>query len=264
MRIHYLFSSPSSRQHLLISFLCFWTTTACAADWRKVREVDAPEAKQAAAADERYFYAVDNRVIAQYDRTTGERKAVSSGEAFHLNSGFLWNGKLYCAHSNYPLTPQQSDVRVLDPATMRLTVFKDFGDFGGSLTWAVHRDDVPDQSGWWCNFAHYGPENAKTILIRFDDAWREQARYVYPSEVLKQLGNYSLSGGIWRGDRLLCTGHDDPVLFVLKLPREGNVLEFVEQVAIPFTGQGIAADPQTGGLVGIDRKRRKVVFAEQK
>lgn len=247
---------------LLLS--CLLCAMATAAEWRKVREVDAAEAKQAAAADEKHFYAVDNRVVAQYDRATGARKAVSTGAALHLNSGYLWEGKLYCAHSNYPQTPQQSDIRVLDPATMRLTVFKDFGDFGGSLTWSVRRDDVAGQSGWWCNFAHYGDENSKTILIRFDDAWREQARYVYPPEVLKQLGNYSLSGGVWRGDQLLCTGHDDPVLFVLRLPRDGNVLELVEQVAVPFTGQGIAADPQTGGLVGIDRKRRKVVFAELK
>jgi hypothetical protein len=30
----------------------------------------------------------------------------------------------------------------------------------------------------------------------------------------------------------------------------------------PFTGQGIADDPATGGLVGIDRKQRQIVFAE--
>jgi hypothetical protein len=31
--------------------------------------------------------------------------------------------------------------------------------------------------------------------------------------------------------------------------------------ASPFPGQGIAADPKTGGLVGIDRDKREVVFA---
>src|SRR5437868_2257818 len=50
----------------------------------------APEANQAAAADERFVYAIDSGVVAQYDRATGKRLALSSGEAKHLNSGFLW------------------------------------------------------------------------------------------------------------------------------------------------------------------------------
>jgi hypothetical protein len=75
----------------------------------------APEANQAAAADEQFVYAIDNSVIAKYDRATGKRLAVSTGEAKHLNSGFLWKGKLYCAHSNYPRKPEQSEIMVLDP-----------------------------------------------------------------------------------------------------------------------------------------------------
>src|SRR4051794_17287137 len=62
----------------------------------------APEANQAAAADDRFVYAIGSAVIAKYDRATGERTAHSTGSAHHLNSGFLWDGKLLCAHSNYP------------------------------------------------------------------------------------------------------------------------------------------------------------------
>ena len=39
------------------------------------------------------------------------------------------------------------------------------------------------------------------------------------------------------------------------------MLESVGKQSIPFTGQGIAHDPKTGGLVGINRAKRQVVFA---
>jgi len=147
---------------------------------------------------------------------------------------------------------------VLDPATMRLSTFKDFGNFDGSLTWAVRKDEH-----WWCNFARYGSHNAQTFLVKFDDDWREAARWIYPPELIRQLGKNSLSGGLWREGSLLVTGHDDPLIFRLELPEEGNVLRLVEKQSVPFTGQGFAADPATGGLVGINRAKRQVVFAER-
>ena len=39
--------------------------------WEKAGEWPAPEAKQAAAADERFLYAVTNTLVAKYDRETG-------------------------------------------------------------------------------------------------------------------------------------------------------------------------------------------------
>jgi hypothetical protein len=51
------------------------------------------------------------------------------------------------------------------------------------------------------------------------------------------------------------------VLYRLRVPKEGKVVEVVEVVASPFPGQGIAADPKTGGLVGIDRGKKAVLFA---
>lgn len=225
-------------------------------EWRLAGVLLAAEANQAAAADERYVYAITNALVAKYDRQSGERIGVSTGEARHLNSGFLWEGKLYCAHSNFPQVPERSEIKVLDPATMQLTTFKDFGDFGGSLTWAVRHE-----GHWWCNFARYGDDNAKTVLVKLDDRWQEQGRWTYPAVVVRELGRYSLSGGVWRDGSLLVTGHDHPVLYRLQLPKDGNVLEFVEKQAAPFTGQGIAHDPKTGGLLGIDRGKRQVVFA---
>lgn len=229
-----------------------------AADWNATRQLPAPEAHQAAAAEGKFVYAITSRAVAKYDRATGKRLAVSTGAARHLNSGFFWQGKLLCAHSNYPLKPERSEIKVLDVGTMKLTTFKAFGEAGGSLVWVLRKD-----GHWWCNFAHYGVDNAKTFLAKYDDQWREQARWTYPQKVISQLGRYSLSGGIWRGDELWVTGHDDPVAFRLRLPKAGGVLEYAGQHAVPFTGQGLANDPVTGGLIGINRARRQVVFAGQ-
>src|SRR5688572_13910110 len=191
--------------------------------WRQATTLPAAEANQAAAADEKVVYAIDNARVAKYDRKTGERVAVSSGKAHHLNSGFLFEGRLYCAHSNYPKTPESSQVMVLDPETMRLSVFKDFGNYGGSLTWVLRRD-----GHWWCNFARYGKNNAQTFLVKFDPDWREAGRWTYPPELVRQLGNYSLSGGVWRDGHLLVTGHDEPALYRLRFPAKGAVLELVD------------------------------------
>jgi hypothetical protein len=228
--------------------------------WSQVRTLDATEAFQAAAAHEGFVFAIANSQVAKYDRATGKRLAVSTGEARHLNSGFVWEGKLYCAHSNYPLVPEESEIKVLDLESMKLTTFKDFGNYGGSLTWAVkHKGDT----SWWCNFARYGDDNAKTFLVQLDDQWRERGRWTYPSEALKDIGRNSFSGGIWLEDELLVTDHDNRVIYRLRLPQEGNVLEFLGKESAPFTGQGFAFDAKTGGLVGIHRAKRQVIFAEK-
>jgi len=224
--------------------------------WLLTRTIPAPEAVQAAAADAANLYAIHNTGVARYDRSSGLRTAVSRGEAQHLNSGFLWNGRLYCAHSNYPRTPELSEIKVLDLGSLELTTYHDFGDFGGSLTWVVRHENH-----WWCNFARYGRENGQTFLVEFDDAWKERRRWTYPESVVQRLGNYSLSGGLWRDGYLWVTGHDDPLVFRLKLPSEGTVLVDAGTQAAPFTGQGIAHDPLTGGLIGIHRARKELVLA---
>jgi len=254
---------PRSLPLLAVAFSCatplLFSTLGLAAEpveWKLSRTLPASEAKQAAAADERFVYAIDNKVVARYDRDSGERLAISTGDALHLNSGFLHDGRLYCAHSNYPRTPEQSEIKVLDLATMKLSTFKDFGSYGGSLTWCIRRD-----GHWWCNFARYGDSNSETFLVEFDNHWRELRRFKYPTAVIEKLGTYSLSGGVWRDDVLLVTGHDDPILFRLRLPKEGDTLDYIDVQRIPFTGQGIAADPVTGGLIGIHRKNKLLVFA---
>lgn len=217
-----------------------------------------PSATQAAAADRQFAYAIANSQVVKYDRASGKELAKSTGPAAHLNSGFLWQGRLYCAHSNYPLRPQQSDIRVLDPQTMKLTIWHTFAEPPGSLTWAVRKG-----KHWWCHFAHYGQDKHKSVLVQYDEKWQELDRWTYPAELVKDWGAFSLSGGLWQGEHILATGHDKKVIYRLRLPREGKVIEVVDVVPSPFPGQGIATDPKTGGLVGIDRARRQILFAER-
>jgi hypothetical protein len=224
--------------------------------WTTVQEIPAPEAHQAAAADERFLYAISSKQVAKYDRTSGQRVGVSTGSAEHLNSGLLWEGKLYCAHSNFPKLPERSEIKVLDTSTMQLSTFHDFGNYGGSLTWCLRKD-----GRWWCHFAKYGDVNGESFLVEFDDGWKELRRFTWPQAVIGRIGRQSLSGAVWLGDELVATGHDDPVLFRVKLPEQGTVLTFVGTETIPFTGQGIASDPVTGGLVGIRRKEKLLIVA---
>jgi hypothetical protein len=216
----------------------------------------APEAHQAAAADERTVFAIGSAIIARYDRATGTRLALSTGGAKHLNSGYLFEGKLYCAHSNYPQTPEKSEIRMLDPETMIISPFKDFGQYRGSLTWCVR-----EAGHWWCTFARYGKDNAETSLVKFDEQWRELAAWTYPTEVIKELGQYSISGGLWKQGQLFVTGHDRRVIYRLRVPEKSGILELIDTLPSPFPGQGIALDPLTGGLLGIDRAKKAVIFA---
>ncbi len=221
------------------------------------RSVPSPLANQAAAADDKWIYAIDNGVIAKIDRVTGKEIARSVGKAEHLNSGFLWEGRLYCAHSNYPKKPHQSDIRVLDPKSMKLEIFHVFDAPPGSLTWAVRRD-----KHWWCCFAHYGKDNDKTVLVQYADGWKEMGRWTFSKQLVADWGTYSLSGGIWLGDDLLATGHDKQIIYKLRVPKNGKVMSLAEVIESPFPGQGIAVDPKTGELVGIHRAMRQVLFAK--
>ena len=241
---------------LWLAFLLLAQGMLVGAQWKAERKLPAAEAHQAAAAEGKFIYAITSRGVAKYDRKSGKRVATSEGAAKHLNSGFFWKGKLLCAHSNYPLKPERSEIKALDTDSMKLTTFKDFGSAGGSLTWVLRKDGF-----WWCNFALYGADNHKTFLVKYDEKWQEVARWTYPKKVISQLGRHSLSGGIWRGEELWVTGHDDPVAFRLGLPKEGSELEYLGQHPVPFTGQGLANDPVTGGLVGISRVKRQVIFA---
>lgn len=228
--------------------------------YKETASIASKHATQAAAADDKYAYAVSNTTVEQFDRSTGERvRSGTAPDAKHLNSAYILDGKVYCAHSNYPKLPEESDIRVYDPETGRLELFHRFDEPPGSLVWCLKRD-----GNWWCCFAHYKADNAKTILVEYEGEFeKELRRFTFPDKVVNDWDKMSASGGIWDNDTLLTTHHHFKVLYRLKLPEEGSVLEFVEALDCPFPGQGVAVDPKTGGLVGIDRPGRKIVFAEK-
>lgn len=230
-------------------------TTECGI-WKKQKAIPSENAIQAAAAWSNYVYAINNRVISSYDRETGKRISASTGEAHHLNSGFVMGDKMYCAHSNFPLKPDLSEIKVLDLKTMELSTLKDFGESDGSLTWVLRHDNK-----WWCCFAFYRVENAKTYLAVFDDEWNEVQRWLFPVEVIPMMGSASISGGLWYKNQLLVTGHDNFELYHVKIPESGNRLEFVKTMPAPFAGQGIAYDPATDGVIGIVRKTKEIITA---
>jgi hypothetical protein len=231
--------------------------------WMTTSSFKSEHATQAAAADERFVYAVSNTHVARYDRENN--KLVGAGtmaDAKHLNSAFVWKGKVYCAHSNYPKTPEESDIRIFDPKDDSLKMHHRFVNPPGSLVWCV-RD--PEDRFWWCCFAHYKKANTKTLLAKMDDKFDELGRWSFPKTVVDDWDDMSASGGIWDRKTLLVSHHHFKVLYRLRFPDKGSELELVEALACPFPGQGIAVDPSVReGLVGIDRAKREVVFAAKK
>ena len=82
------------------------------------------DARQAVAVDAEHFYAVNNFRITKHDKRTGEPLiqwdgvSEDDGPLIHLDSAMVLEGKLYAAHSNYPIWPMASSVEVWDTATM--------------------------------------------------------------------------------------------------------------------------------------------------
>src|SRR5262245_3100328 len=116
------------------------------------RAFEAPEADQGVAADARHFFAVDNTVIAKYEihsgKRVGEWVGPRSGLIRHMNSCLADEGKLWCANSNYSLTPMGSSVEVFDAVTMKHVDSHSLGMMDeGSITWFDHY-----RGGWIAGF----------------------------------------------------------------------------------------------------------------
>jgi hypothetical protein len=233
--------------------------------FEEVERFPAAEARQGVAVDAAHFYAIDNRTIAKYDKRTGRlvAKWTASDELplVHLNGGVVVEGKLFCAHSNYPTLPETSSIEVWEAATLEHAASHRLGITEGSLTWIDRHDGT-----WWAVFAYYDKQSAErgtalTRLARLDDEWRELQSWAFPAEVIERFRPSSCSGGSFGADGLLyCTGHEHPELDVLRLPKAGRVLELLETLAVTNPGQGIAWDRgRAGMLYGVDRGKKEVV-----
>lgn len=237
--------------------------------WPVVRRYAAAEARQAVAVDATHFYAIDNRRIGKYDKQSGAKVAewrdVDGGPFIHLNSGVVIDGRLYCAHSNYPGVPMVSSIEVWDTATLRHVRTIPVGTGRGSATWIDRRDDA-----WWVMYAHYPPPNgepgkgpAYSVLVRYDDAWRETGAWSFPATVVARWDGMSSSGGVWTADgRLITAGHHAPELHILRLPQAGATLALDAIVPVESQGQGIALDPADDELLwSIQRKTAEVLVS---
>lgn len=237
--------------------------------FEEVRRFPTTEATQGVAVDADHFYAISNRHIGKYDKRSGERVDLWEGDPdgpiVHLDSGIVLDGRLYCAHSNYPGVPMVSSIEIFDTDTMAHVGSHSFGIFGGSATWVDWAE-----GHWWVAFGHYagrggvpdqGP--AWTNLVQFDESWRRVAGYVYPTDVVDRFETMSNSGGTWGTDGLLyATGHDEGEVFVLSLPTAGSVLELRTTLPVTAEGQGIAWDRgEPGTLYSIIRSTREVVVS---
>jgi hypothetical protein len=235
----------------------------------EISRSSAPEARQGIAVDGDHFYAVGTCEIGKYNKKTGELVArwqgEDDGQIIHLDSGVIIDGKLYCAHSNYPGVPMTSSVEIWDANSLQHVATHSFGILRGSCTWVDRHLGF-----WWAAFAHYDKLKAQTYrgteyscLIQFDDNWREIQSWTFPDSIIDLFRPMSNSGGAWGPDGMLyCTGHDRPELYIFSLPKAGSILELNAIVPFAGKGQGIAWDPTEPGLLyGIDKDKRKVIIS---
>lgn len=240
------------------------------AKFNVVKTFEAEEANQGVAVDENYIYVIGTQQIGKYSKKDFMRvkqwQGAKNGPIIHLDSGVIVEGRLYCAHSNYPGVPMTSSVEVWDSETLEHIASHSFGINRGSCTWVDHFDGF-----WWAAFAHYnklkeqtGKGTEWTTVVKFDDNWQEQQSWIFPKEVYEKFGRMSNSGGSWGPDSLLyCSGHDEPELYVMKIPEMGSILQQVTVLPVDILGQGIAWDrSQKGMIYGIRKKERQVVISK--
>lgn len=234
-----------------------------------VKSWPAPEARQGVAVDAEHFYAVVNSRIGKYRKADGAKVAEWVGDRIairHLNSCVVEGSVLVCANSNFPETPMASSVEIFDTATLQHLRSIPLGVRDGSLT-AVERRE----GRWWAIFANYDPPRSQlgrthrdTKLVLFNDDWAEVGGYALPDSVLTRLAPHSISGGGFGPDGLLyLTGHDAPEIYVMRIPRQGPMLEHVATIPVPFEGQAWAWDRSAARTIyAIKRRAGEVVVVD--
>ncbi len=276
-RVRRRYGNEVSNAVRLLALLAVLALVICAASHadsptrglQELRRFKAAEARQAVAVDANHFYAIDNRAIGKYDKRTGERVGgylePDGGGIHHLNSGIVLDGQLYCANSNYPGVPMLSSIEIFDTETLEHVGSHSFGMLSGSATWIDRRDGL-----WWVGFGNYegrggipGRGTGWTEIALYDDQWRRVGGYGFPAKAIEYFGTRSNSGTTFGPDGLLyATGHDEAELYVLRIPRAGAALEFVEVLSVAAEGQGIAWDPSDPRvLYTILRNTREVVVS---
>ncbi len=234
-----------------------------------LKQFQVPEAKQGVAVDADFFYVINDHSITKHQKSDGKQVAAwqdQEGQLQHLNSGVVIEGKLYCAHSNYPESPMASSIEIFETTTLKHIGNHSLGILAGSATWVDYWND-----SWWVGFAHYsgkgaseGKDNRWTVVVKFDQAWRQMESWLFPQPLLEKFAPKSNSGGSWGRDNLLyCSGHDKAELYLLKLPDKGFTLRHVGTIRVAFPGQGFAFDrtKEQTQVYGINRSEKLVVVS---
>ena len=243
---------------------------AASAAWgaEPLLEFPAADADQGVAVDAAHVYVIDNTVVAKHDKCTGALtarwEAGKDHPLIHMNAGIVHEGKLYCAHSNYPFVPMTGSVEIWDAESLTHLESRALPEPPGSLTWFL-----PHEGAWWACFAHYGHKppadknTSDTVVVKYDADWKPVQSWSLPRSIIDALEPYSLSGGSWGDDGLLyVSGHDGPALYAMTIPEKGTRLRHVRTLTFLNDGQATAFDPSgTGLLYGILRKERRVVAA---
>lgn len=231
---------------------------------RTLRTFDAPEASQGVGADRRYFYAVGNTVVAKYEiasgRRVGEWTGPRNGLIRHLNSCLAQRGRLWCANSNYSLTPMGSSVEVFDTSRLGHRESHSLGMTDeGSLTWLDQYRD-----GWMAGFAHYDAAGGVPFknhrfssVVTYDKAWRRTGGWLFPATVLERMAPHAASGGAVGPDGwLYLLGHDRPELYVVARPPMGPVLIHVATIDLEAEGQAFSwAQDGSRTVFAVDRRK---------
>lgn len=251
-------------QRLMVPLLVAFASTACASDpvLREVRSSSAAEAHQGVAVDEQSVFAVTSRGVGKYDKKSGKLLKAwdSNGSLKHLNSGVVFDGKLYAAHSTWPDNPPENSIEVWDTASLSHAKRIPLKRRDGAFNWL---DKL--QGRWYGGFAYYGGIDSvsRTAVVRFNDQWEVERSWAFPTEVIRRFLPSSNSGASFGPDGLLyATGHDRAEVYGLRIPEVGDTLKLVKTVPVAIEGQGIAWDrSDIGILYGIRRKTKEVVVS---
>ena len=235
------------------------------------RVFEAPEADQGVAADSRHFYVVDNTVLAKYEIHSGKRVnewvGPRNGLIRHMNSCVADTGKLWCANSNYSLTPMGSSIEVFDAATLQHVDSHSLGMMDeGSITWFDRY-----RGGWITGFAHYDgngglpfKDHRFSSVVTFDAEWRKTGGWLFPSSVLDRMAPYAASGGAIGPDGwLYLLGHDRPEMYVVARPPMGPTLIHIATIELEAEGQAFSwAQDGTRTVFTVDRRKGLVRMIE--
>jgi hypothetical protein len=222
-------------------------------------------AKQGVAVDDKNVFVIDNARIVKYNYngdSITQWKAPQGSNIKHINFGFIYNNKLYCAHSNFPKLPMVSSIEIFNKNSMKHCGSISLGIRHGSCTWIYKKND-----SWYIFFANYenksNPNANVTMseLVQFDDQWREQQSWILPDSLIKRLSPNSLSSGVLINNEFYCMGHDACETYVLDIPEYAMILKWKSTIPVPFPGQGISYNAKTKTMWGIDRKKNQVIKA---